>query len=847
MMHRSIVLDLRILIITPYINMTVMKLKSFACYVLLFLCTLAGSRAQTAIAPEGAGTKSNPFQIASLENLYWISQNPDQWAESNYYIQTANIDALGTANWFPNGSGGYYGFPCIGGYSQAVGNQQSGTFAGTYDGQGFYIYGLYINRGPEYVGFFGFTSNATIKNLTLRSPWVIVNKVTGAVNTWQGSALLVANGSVNLSFVRIRNGIFTNNGIHAYIGGMLGRMQAVTAKDCSVDAVVNSTSDNLGQTGMFIGYSESNTGVFTKCSASGAFSMNRNGQAGGFFGAVANGNYTFSNCFSTVSLNAGSAAVGGFAGTIFGNGTTISNCYSTGTVTGSPVGGFIGNASGTAGSRVTNCYSTGRVNSASGGGFIGGGATNITFSGCAFDMTTSAKTTGANGSTPAGITGRATAAMKVQANFTGWDFMGETTNGTNDYWFINASANNGYPSLKGRIREWAGSAGNAWETSAHWLYGIIPDENSIVLLKATTYVPIPNGNKTVDMISFEGVNLIWQWGNYDLTCNQVLGSGAAAHLRFNGTGKLNINVPDGEPRIFPAGLAAYTPLTITNKTGAADLFSVKVYDEVFKNGGSSGDIVAEARIRHTWNISKANPNAGTGIDLSFRWPGTSTYGEMTEPALFHFEDGKWRQQNSGSTSSSITSFTYNNYTGSFSPFAIADKAALVLPLQWGIFTATKEKNASSLKWTTGSETDTKDFLVQHSTNQSSWNTIGTVPAAGNSTKTQQYSFTHTKPASGINYYRLLQRDINNNSSLSKTVSLRFDHSTASISIYPNPVTNGKITVSSTQPGSAQIYNSNGVMVLQKNINAGTQELNLFLPAGMYYFRSGEHSIPFLIR
>ncbi len=219
---------------------------------------------------------------------------------------------------------------------------------------------------------------------------------------------------------------------------------------------------------------------------------------------------------------------GGFAGAIYGSGTTISNCYARGTVTGSPVGGFIGNASGTAGSKITNCYSTGQVNSASGGGFIGSGATNITFSNCSFDMTTSTKSNGTNGSTPAGITGRTTTQMKVQANFTGWDFMGETTNGTNDYWFINTSANSGYPSLKGRIREWAGAAGNSWETAAHWLYGILPDENSIVLLKAATHVPVPNSNKTVDMISSEGVNLLWQWGNYDLTCNQVLGSGAAA-------------------------------------------------------------------------------------------------------------------------------------------------------------------------------------------------------------------------------------------------------------------------------------------------------------------------------
>ncbi len=232
---------------------------------------------------------------------------------------------------------------------------------------------------------------------------------------------------------------------------MLGRVHAVTAKDCSVEAAISSATDNPGESGMFVGYSESCTGVYTNCSASGAFSMNRSGQSGGFAGAVSNGNYTFSNCFSTVSVNAGIAAVGGFIGLIYGSGTTISNCYARGTVTGSPVGGFIGNAGGTAGSKITNCYSTGQVNSASGGGFIGSGATNITFSRCSFDINTSTKSTGTNGSTPAGITGRTTAQMKVQSNFTGWDFMGETNNGTNDYWFINTNANSGYPSLKGRI------------------------------------------------------------------------------------------------------------------------------------------------------------------------------------------------------------------------------------------------------------------------------------------------------------------------------------------------------------------------------------------------------------
>jgi hypothetical protein len=67
----------------------------------LFFLTMTGTAmAQTAIAPAGSGTAGNPYQIATLENLYWIAA-PDgtpgvtpnrvaRWAAHS--IQTADID-----------------------------------------------------------------------------------------------------------------------------------------------------------------------------------------------------------------------------------------------------------------------------------------------------------------------------------------------------------------------------------------------------------------------------------------------------------------------------------------------------------------------------------------------------------------------------------------------------------------------------------------------------------------------------------------------------------------------------------------------------------------------------------
>lgn len=86
---------------------------------------------QTATAPSGAGTSVSPYQISSLNNLYWISQNSLAWGA--YYQQTTDIDASSTSTWNSNGSGGYYGWTPIG--------NNTTPFTGHYDGQGIPLQG----------------------------------------------------------------------------------------------------------------------------------------------------------------------------------------------------------------------------------------------------------------------------------------------------------------------------------------------------------------------------------------------------------------------------------------------------------------------------------------------------------------------------------------------------------------------------------------------------------------------------------------------------------------------------------------------------------------------------------
>ncbi len=128
-----------------------MNLKQLL-FAMVWIMSLAGIHAQTSTPPSsGDGSEEDPYQIATLENLYWLSQNSDYW--SAHYVQTADIDASDTENW--DGGKGF----------SRIGNDTL-NFRGSYNGQGYSIKRLYINRVYEdYVALFGYANGAKIDSL----------------------------------------------------------------------------------------------------------------------------------------------------------------------------------------------------------------------------------------------------------------------------------------------------------------------------------------------------------------------------------------------------------------------------------------------------------------------------------------------------------------------------------------------------------------------------------------------------------------------------------------------------------------------------------------------------------
>ncbi|MFX4282154.1 beta strand repeat-containing protein [Aliarcobacter butzleri] len=234
----------------------------------------------------GFGTSANPYTITNWTQLQNI--NNSNILTSEYYFNLLNNLSSSTSdytNLASNTANGGLGWNPIG--------DNTNQFNGTFDGLGFTISNLYINRtSQDYVGLFGYTNNATIKNIGLKD-------------------------------VDIRG--------FSYVGGLVGYNDFGTISKSYATGSVSGTHT----VGGLVAYNF--YGIISNSYASGNV-IAQDYLAGGLVGANRGG--TIGNSYATGNVT-GKSGVGGVVGENF-NGT-ISNSYATGNVTGqSGVGGLVG-------------------------------------------------------------------------------------------------------------------------------------------------------------------------------------------------------------------------------------------------------------------------------------------------------------------------------------------------------------------------------------------------------------------------------------------------------------------------------------------------------------------------
>lgn len=164
----------------------------------------------------------------------------------------------------------------------------------------------------------------------------------------------------------------------------------------------------------------------------------------------------------------------------------------------------------------------------------------------------------------------------------------------------------------------------------------------------------------------------------------------------------------------------------------------------------------------------------------------------------------------------------------------------ILPIELLSFMAEARNAAVELTWITASEQNNDYFTIERSADGVVWETVETLPGAGNSYENLMYQTVDRSPLPGQSYYRLKQTDFDGQFSYSDIKPISMGAVAAQeMQLFPNP-TNGQITIDGVSGGikSIAIFNALGQRVdTQIPISAQSDTRLLVdmstLPSGIY--------------
>lgn len=376
-------------------------------------CGLATSLPILCVDIQGTGAQNDPYLISNPIQLYVVGY---LLSSNTYFLQTQDIDLTNTYkssstdnNEVINYNGGK-AFSPIGSLAT--------PFCGNYDGGGYKIKGLYINRGSQAnVGLFG-----CVKSESATSPAVLQNI----------HIELLESDSVNGH----TNGILGGENTAGLVGNVYGTNSTAQIINCSVSRSTVIGSNNVGALCGMVGDNVSISGSFTE---SDVYSASAGSYAGGLVGEVNAGlslNTSINKCLSSSNVYAQTNAndntignAGGLVGRVTKGSSSMTNCLFTGTTnSGHGVYADMSMTNNTT-FNVSSVIDAGRDTSMSNGRFYRvntaayGGAVNTNVSNVYYD---SAVLKAAN--VPTGVTGKMTSELIGDISLNGisssdWNFV----------------------------------------------------------------------------------------------------------------------------------------------------------------------------------------------------------------------------------------------------------------------------------------------------------------------------------------------------------------------------------------------------------------------------------------
>jgi hypothetical protein len=292
-------------------------------------------------------------------------------------------------------------------------------------------------------------------------------------------------------------------------------------------------------------------------------------------------------------------------------------------------------------------------------------------------------------------------------------------------------------------------------------------------------------------------------GNRNLLLEGELGTiQNGSYIKTESTGKLirKTNATN-TTYLFPIGQSSYTPISVNFQGGIQSNSTLSARIVSGSHPQMNAEQMEYVRTNYYWEMNSENmTNPNYSVTLNYQDALVTNGLTETEldlrPAKWSAETG-WKSSDqcsichssgiigSSSLNTELNTITWSGVVG-FSDFmGLGQGNGSPLPVELlYLKTNCLESNTVDVEWATASEQNSSHFLVQQSRDGSKWQNEKIVMAAGNSTEKITYNI--KIPSIEESYIRLIQFDINGDSTIYGPVLNTCKAKDFYINIFPNP-------------------------------------------------------------
>lgn len=299
-------------------------------------------------------------------------------------------------------------------------------------------------------------------------------------------------------------------------------------------------------------------------------------------------------------------------------------------------------------------------------------------------------------------------------------------------------------------------------------------------------------------------------GNFNLTLGNnptpFVGYNDTSFVFTSGTGVVTIPgfSPGGrtDTVVFPVGSQStvFAPVVMANAGQSQTDFSVRALDGI-RQDGLTGTVLTSDAIGVTWDITStldSVPAVSAYIELHFGAGSQLSSFNQASSFVSHYiaDSATWSTRTAAASdfgngvSYLVTGGNYawvNNIT-SFSPFGVGDPQSVPLPVTFTKNGATAQGNDACVEWTVAQELNASHYLIERSTNETSFQTAGKVTALGTTAVEQRYAFSDVNASEmgKMVWYRIRSIDVDGSMGLTRAVAVNFTNAAAALSLVAAP-------------------------------------------------------------